>query len=90
MTYGNNKAAKLIIDHAKKEKVNEIIIGYNEGFKDIKSNKQNHQWFKAIPIARLRDRIITLAEENQIGYKVINEAYTSKASFIDKDDFKQK
>jgi len=29
-----------------------------------------------------------LAEENQIDYQVINEAYTSIASFIDNDDFK--
>jgi len=89
MTYGINKAAKLIIDHAKRENVKEIIIGYNEGFKDIKSNKENYQWFKAIPIARLRDRIIRLAEENQIDYQVINEAYTSIASFIDNDNFKR-
>src|SRR6056297_532576 len=64
MTYGINKSAKVIIDHAKKEKVKDIMIGYNAGFKDIKSNKQNHHWFKSIPIARLRDRIISLAEEN--------------------------
>lgn len=89
MTYGINKAAKLIIDHALKENVKEIIIGYNEGFKDILTNKQNNQWFKAIPIARLRDRIILLAEANEIECKVINEAYTSKASFIDKDEFKE-
>jgi len=90
MTYGINKAAKFIIDHAKKEKVKDIMIGYNAGFKDIKSNKQNHQWFKPIPIARLRDRIISLADENQIEYQVINGAYTSMASFIDKDDFKKR
>jgi IS605 OrfB family transposase len=90
MTYGINKAAKLIIEHAKKEKVLEIVIGYNEGFKDIQSNKQNHQWFKAIPLARLRDRIILLAKANDIDCKVINEAYTSIASFIDRDKFNQK
>lgn len=89
MTYGINKAAKLIIDHAKKENIKEIMIGYNEGFKDIKSNKQKHQWFKSIPIARLRDRIKVLAEENHIRCRIVNEAYTSMASFIDKDDFKQ-
>ncbi|MFO7969384.1 MAG: hypothetical protein R6U15_04655, partial [Candidatus Izemoplasmatales bacterium] len=77
-------------DHAKKEKVKEIIIGYNEGFKDIQSNKQNHQWFKAIPLARLKDRIILLAKANDIDCKVINEAYTSKSSFIDRDEFTQK
>ncbi|MDT8337055.1 MAG: hypothetical protein RQ856_04415 [Candidatus Izemoplasmatales bacterium] len=30
-----------------------------------------------------------MAEENQIDYQVINEAYTSIASFIDNDDFKR-
>jgi IS605 OrfB family transposase len=90
MTYGIYKAAKLIIEHAKKEHVKEIIIGYNEGFKDAKTNKKNNQWFKSIPIARLRDRIISLAEAHDISYQVINESYTSVASFIDQDAFHQK
>jgi IS605 OrfB family transposase len=90
MTYGIYKAAKLIIEHAKKEHVKEIIIGYNEGFKDAKTNKKNNQWFKSIPIARLRDRIISLAEANDMSYQVINESYTSVASFIDQDAFHQK
>ena len=90
MSYGIYKAAKLIIEHAKKEHVKEIIIGYNEGFKDAKTSKKNNQWFKSIPIARLRDRIITLAEANDISYQVINESYTSVASFIDQDAFNQK
>ncbi len=87
MTYGINKAARLIIEHARYENVKEIIIGYNEGFKDIKTNKQNNQWFRAIPIARLRDRIITLAASYDIKCQVINESYTSVASFIDQDPF---
>ena len=32
MIYGINKAAKEIIDHAKKEKVKDMMIGYNKGF----------------------------------------------------------
>ena len=40
MTYGIYKAAKLIIEHAKKEHVKAIIIGYNEGFKDVKTSKK--------------------------------------------------
>ena len=40
MTYGIYKAAKLIIEHAKKEHVKQIIIGYNEGFKDVKTSKK--------------------------------------------------
>jgi len=90
MTYGIYKAAKLIIEHAKKEDVKDIIIGYNEGFKDVKSSKKNNQWFKAIPLARLRDRIISLAASNDMSCQVINESYTSVASFIDQDQFDQK
>ena len=85
MIYGINKAAKLIIEHAKKENVKKIIIGYNEGFKDITLNDQYNQWSKSIPIARLRDRIMTLAEREEIETLVINEAYTSKASYINQD-----
>lgn len=86
MTYGINKAARLIIDHAMKEQVGNIIIGYNEGFKDIKLSDQYNQIAKSIPIARLRDRILYLAELYRIETKVINEAYTSKSSFIDQDE----
>lgn len=90
MTYGIYKAAKLIIEHAKKEHVKAIIIGYNEGFKDVKTSKKNNQWFKAIPLARLRDRIIALAEAHDMSCQVMNESYTSVASFIDQDSFHQK
>ena len=86
MTYGIYKAARLIIDHALDNDVGQIVIGYNDGFKDIKTNKQNNQWFRSIPIARLRDRIIYLANQNGIETEIINEAYTSQASYIDGDD----
>ena len=88
MTYAINKAAKLIIEHAINCDVGKIIIGYNEGFKDIVLNDQYNQWSKSIPLARLRDRIIYLAAYEEIETEVINEAYTSKASYIDKDEFR--
>jgi IS605 OrfB family transposase len=86
MVYGINKAARLIIEHAINNDVGEIIIGYNDYFKDIKTNKENNQWFSSIPIARLRDRIIYLSELYGIKTKIINETYTSKASYIDNDE----
>lgn len=89
MEYGINKAAKLIVEHAKINHVKEIIIGYNEGFKDINLSKVFNQWSKSIPIARLRDRIIYLAKRSDIITAVINEAYTSKASYIDQDEIKK-
>ena len=90
MTYGINKAAKIIIDHAITNDVREIIIGYNEGFKDSNISKKTNQWFKSIPIARLRDRIVYLARKNGIDSKIVNEAYTSIASYIDEDEINEK
>jgi IS605 OrfB family transposase len=87
MDYGIYKAAKLIINHAIKNKVKQIIIGYNDTFKDERLSDTYNQWTKSIPIARLRDRIIYLAEQLGIETKVINEAYTSKASYLDQDEF---
>jgi IS605 OrfB family transposase len=89
MDYGINKAAKFIIEHAKINQVKEIIIGYNEGFKDINLSKVFNQWSRSIPIARLRDRIIYLAKQVDILTTVINEAYTSRASYIDQDEIKK-
>ena len=87
MDYGMYKAAKLIMNHAVKNKVRQIILGYNDTFKDERLSDTYNQWTKSIPIARLRDRIIYLAEQLGIETKVINEAYTSKASYLDQDDF---
>ncbi len=89
MIYGINKAAKLIINHAIKSNVGLIIIGYNDNFKDEKFSKRYNQWTKSIPLARLRDRIIYLAKQYNIEVKVINEAYTSISSYLDKDPFKK-
>ena len=85
MDYGINKAAKLILDHAVKHEVGLIVIGYNEHFKDERFSDVYNQWTKSIPIARLRDRILFLAEQAGIETRVINEAYTSKASYLDGD-----
>ena len=87
MDYGIYKAAKLVVEFAVKQQVKEIIIGYNDNFKDERLSDTYNQWTKSIPIARLRDRIIYLAEQIGIETKVINEAYTSKASYLDQDDF---
>ena len=85
MTYGIYKAAKLIVDFAIKQQVKDIIIGYNDNFKDERLSDTYNQWTRSIPMARLRDRIIYLAEQVGIETKVINEAYTSKASYLDQD-----
>ena len=76
MTYFINKAARLIIDFSLENKVSKIIIGYNDGFKDINLSNKFNQMSRSIPIARLRDRIIYLASLNYIDYEIVNESYT--------------
>lgn len=86
MTYGIYKAAKLIVDFALREGVKNIVMGYNENFKDERLSDAYNQWTKQIPMARLRDRIIYLAKQVGIESKVVNEAYTSRASYLDQDE----
>ena len=89
MIYGINKAAKVILNHALENHVGEIIIGYNDSFKDSKISKQMNQWFRSIPIARLRDRILYLAKQYDIKTSIVNESYTSISSYIDQDELKK-
>ncbi|MFH0993462.1 MAG: hypothetical protein V1761_03835 [bacterium] len=73
------------LDHAVKHSVELIVIGYNEHFKNERFSSVYNQWTRSIPIARLWDRILYLAEQAKIETKVVNEAYTSKASYWDND-----
>jgi putative transposase len=86
MRDGVNKAAKLIVDHAIKHGLGNIVCGWGEGFK-INSNmgRVNNQKFVQMPLAKLRDRISQLCEKHGIRFETTEEAYTSKASFIDSD-----
>ena len=45
----------------------------------------NNQQFIQIPLAQLRNRIQQLCEKYSIRFEVTEEAYTSKASFLDGD-----
>ena len=89
MNYGINKAARVIVTHAVEENVGRIVIGYNENFKNESLSAKYNQWTKSIPLARFRDRIIALATEAGIEVITTNEAYTSKASYIDQDEVKK-
>jgi putative transposase len=86
MRDGVNKAAKLIVGHCIKNKIGNIICGWNEGFK-INSNmgRVNNQKFVQMPLAKLRDRIKQLCQLNGINFEVTEESYTSKSSFLDGD-----
>ena len=89
-----NKAASTLIKKCKELHIDEIIIGYNKGFKiyGIKNEKlkgkdkrKTNQNFVQIPLSRFKDKLKLKAYENGIYVRIINESYTSKSSFYDND-----
>ena len=93
-----NKAVSTLIKKCKELEVDEIIIGYNKGFKKYgikneelkgKEKRQVNQNFVQIPISRFKDKLKLKAYENGIYVRVINESYTSKSSFYDNDPIKK-
>ncbi len=83
---GVNKAAKLIVNHCLKFGIGTLIVGWNEGFK-FNSNlgKVNNQKFVQMPLGKLKNRLKELCDLHGIRFVETEEAYTSKASFLDGD-----
>ncbi|NEO95798.1 MAG: IS200/IS605 family element transposase accessory protein TnpB [Moorea sp. SIO3G5] len=81
-----NKAARFIINRCLKDRIGNLIIGWNEGQKS-RSNmgKRGNQNFVVIPTKRLIERLKQLCLEYGIKLTITEESYTSKASFIDDD-----
>ncbi|TAG86838.1 MAG: transposase [Oscillatoriales cyanobacterium] len=86
MRDGINKAAKLIVSHCLKYRVGNIICGWNQGFKShVNMGKKNNQKFVQMPLGKLKDRLNQLCDLHGIKFTETEEAYTSKASFLDGD-----
>jgi len=82
-----NKVARFIINWCINNDVGVIVFGWNDRQKDsINIGKKNNQEFVQIPTARLKERIKQLCEEYGIRFVETEESYTSKASFLDKDE----
>jgi len=86
MRDGINKAAKLVINHCLKHRIGTLVVGWNEGFKDNANlGRLNNQKFVQMPLGKLKDRLKQLCELHGIRFIETEEAYTSKASFLDGD-----
>jgi putative transposase len=86
MRDGINKAAKLIVNHCLKSGIGTLIIGWNEGFKSNSNlGKVNNQKFVQMPLGKLKNRLKELCDLHGIRFVETEEAYTSKASFLDGD-----
>ncbi|WP_377474363.1 MAG: transposase [Microcoleus anatoxicus] len=86
MRDGINKAAKLIVSHCLKYGIGTLVMGWNEGFK-INANlgNLNNQKFVQMPLGKLKSRVKQLGDLHGIKFVETEEAYTSKASFLDGD-----
>lgn len=86
MRDGINKAAKLIVDHCLKYGIGTLVIGWNEGFKsNANMGRINNQKFVQMPLGKLKTRLIQLCDLHGIRFQETEEAYTSKASFLNGD-----
>jgi len=82
-----NKAARKVVDYCIANDIGTLVVGYNETFqRGSNIGKQNNQNFVNIPYGLLRNKLEYLCELNNIVFVKQEEAYTSKASFWDKDE----
>lgn len=79
-----HKASKIIVDFAKENDINTIIIGNNKDWKrESKMSKKVNQSFVGIPHQRLIEMIQYKAENLGINVILTEESYTSGTSFLD-------
>ena len=82
-----HNVSRLIINLCKTYDISKIIIGHNNGWKqDLNLGKRTNQNFSYIPFNILIEQIIYKSYLEGIETKVNEESYTSKASYIDKDE----
>jgi len=81
------KSSRIIIDYCLKNNIGTVVVGYNPTLqKESNLGKRNNQNFVNIPFGQLKENIKYLCRINGIQYKLQEESYTSKASFLDGDE----
>ena len=85
--YEMHKISSHIINEAVKNNISKIFIGNNVGWKnEINIGRRNNQNFVNIPHTKLINQLLYKGLLNGIDVIVTEESYTSKASFVDKDE----
>lgn len=81
-----HKSSKVIVDILKENKINKLVIGKNDNWKqESDMNKENNQNFVSIPHNSFINKLIYKCEKSGIRVILQEESYTSKASFLDLD-----
>jgi len=81
-----HRISKNAVEYCIQNNIGTIVIGYNNGWKQkINIGKKNNQNFVQIPLLKLVKQIEYKAQLKGISVLTIDEAYTSKCSFLDKE-----
>lgn len=82
-----HKATKIIVEYAKENNIHKVVVGYNEGWKGNLDyfRKDAKQTFTNIPFLQFLNILEYKLKAEGIRFEKIEESYTSKASFLDKD-----
>ena len=85
-----HKISKSIIQYTIMNSISEIVIGYNEGWKNkINIGKRNNQNFVSIPYYKFISTLRYKCDLYGIAFTDREESYTSKCSFLDLEDIKK-
>nr|WP_293151051.1 IS200/IS605 family accessory protein TnpB-related protein [Okeania sp. SIO2C9] len=81
-----NKAARYLINWCRENKISTIVVGVNPGIKQsINLGKKTNQKFVQIPHNIFRFKLKAMCDRYGLIYTELEESYTSKASFLDRD-----
>jgi putative transposase len=81
-----NKAVRFVVDYCIEYQIGKVVVGQNKGWK-LASNigKANNQKFVQIPHSQFIKKLENMCERYGILFETVEESYTSKSSFLDRD-----
>lgn len=81
-----HRLSKRIVDHCAENDIGTLVIGYNATWKqEVNMGNRNNQNFVSIPFWKLIEKIRYKAELIGIKVILIEESYTSRCSFLDRE-----
>lgn len=87
ISYEMHKITKFLVNYFDERDISKVIIGNNKGWKqNIDIGKKNNQNFVNIPYIKFINQLIYKCKLLGITVVIVEESYTSKASFLDYDD----
>jgi IS605 OrfB family transposase len=81
-----NKAVKGLVDYAVEHKIETVYVGDGKGWKQsVELGGRNNQNFVQIPFDKFKQKLKHKLEEKGIEFELVDEAHTSKTSFLDNE-----